>query len=234
MPISSYQSEFGASLACWNPAAAAAAAADASPQSVALIRDRLGSHAAAAAIFGVERQKPGDRRSRTSARRARSAQGGAARSPPGIGKTRYVPFVTPEQKRGKHSGYPVDVTEGHLQANPSDAIGFERSVHLRGMANASGPTKAFRIPGGPAKPATRKQEEVLHHLDPFVRVVDHEGPRGRACRFPCGGYALDALNISPLEPGPESFVPYWDRETPYRGKSNKYPRELDPYPSSVK
>lgn len=149
----------------------------------------------------MERPPPVVAGGRGKQRRPRRAQSAA------VGETRYVPFVTPDQPRGKHKSYPMSVAEGHLR-DTGDPIGFERAVHLSGGQAFTGSgalKKAAPIPNAP-KP---KRGEALHHLDPRAR-------------------------ISPLELGPEPFVPYWDREKAIRGKSNKYPRELDPYPSSPK
>lgn len=224
--LTAYNSDFGSSVACWAPSAGAPALQDLTAADLRRKFNKLSSHAITAPMaLGVKDRHAGGRR------RPRSA--GPASS------TRYVPFVTTEQRRGKFSRYPMQVAEGHLH-HPSDTIGFTRDVHLNGSPKPrpdGGVVKAFPMPGVIKGGRREGGGRPIHHLDPRSRITDDDGVRGRACRYPRGGYRMEAQHaISPLDPpdGPELWKPYWELEKQRRGKNSKYPHDLDPYPSSPK
>lgn len=130
-------------------------------------------------------------------------------------RTSYAPFETEEIPRGKFSAFPASVTR-QLPMAP-DPLGYTPYRHSPGMWCA--PDEGYYLSDG-----------CRHTI-----CGDRGSPRGRACRFPTGGYPIGYgpawSFISETEDAPPAWYRYADLEDQARGKGSRYPHELDPYPN---
>eukprot|EP00929_Paragymnodinium_shiwhaense_P016461 TRINITY_DN124834_c0_g1_i1.p1 TRINITY_DN124834_c0_g1~~TRINITY_DN124834_c0_g1_i1.p1 ORF type:complete len:312 (-),score=0.62 TRINITY_DN124834_c0_g1_i1:88-1023(-) len=175
-------------------------------------------------------------------RRRSSGPSAAPGSLAGFRVTSFSPFETRDTPRGKFSHFPSGVTRsvprpkdplGFTPYGPSTATGVGMlSGNAVPRADASGGYAAL---GGDMPWAEQPSSARRHHLDAQVREHDRCGPRGRACRFPGGGYIVGGppliSHISHTQGDAGDGDLYMQLEHHPRGRGNRYPHELDPYPS---
>eukprot|EP00928_Gymnodinium_smaydae_P040651 TRINITY_DN27552_c0_g1_i1.p1 TRINITY_DN27552_c0_g1~~TRINITY_DN27552_c0_g1_i1.p1 ORF type:complete len:231 (-),score=36.15 TRINITY_DN27552_c0_g1_i1:47-739(-) len=152
-------------------------------------------------------------------RRPQSAMIAAARART---RLRSRAFTTRETPRGKFCAFPTSLTR--LLPSAHDPLGY----------TPYGPSSATGLAAIGTLPA-RRGAGVWEEAE-ASRVGDGLAWRGRACRFPRGGYSIGAWDISGApddEPAPLR-PPYAGLEAQPRGRGCRYPRELDPYPAFQK
>eukprot|EP00440_Ansanella_granifera_P012070 gb/GFBE01013119.1/.p1 GENE.gb/GFBE01013119.1/~~gb/GFBE01013119.1/.p1 ORF type:complete len:245 (+),score=13.37 gb/GFBE01013119.1/:1-735(+) len=161
-------------------------------------------------------------------RRARSAGPAGRRKAAARGAScnTYSPFASREPPRGKFSSFPAAITRV-LPRSP-DPLGY----------TPYGPSTATGLEGYTAEDAPRQKSRPPVEVQ---GVVPHEegqqGTRGRASRYPFGGYPTDVVkspmlhSISATEDSPASWRRYEELEGQPRGRASRYPKPLDPYPA---
>mmetsp|Transcript_82695 Transcript_82695/g.145962 ORF Transcript_82695/g.145962 Transcript_82695/m.145962 type:complete len:222 (+) Transcript_82695:58-723(+) len=155
---------------------------------------------------------------------------GSAQRPPRARSARPVrscntfsPFQSREPPRGKFSSFPASITR--VIPKSPDPLGF----------TPYGPSTASGLAGyaaGQTSPSVRAQGIV-----PW-QEGQQGAARGRANRFPPGGYMVHDGPIPHAISMTEDMEPPWssyeELEEHPRGRASRYPRDLDPYPAFEK
>lgn len=137
----------------------------------------------------------------------------------------YHPFTSLELPRGKFKGFPTSVTK--ILPAGGDPLGY----------TPYGPSTATGLPGyamgdNKAGVPVRKQGIVP------VEEGGQGAARGRASRYPTGGYPVQSSpvlhSISATEDAAAPWRTYAELEDLPRGRASRYPSHLDPYPSFIK
>eukprot|EP00930_Biecheleria_cincta_P096645 TRINITY_DN88465_c0_g1_i1.p1 TRINITY_DN88465_c0_g1~~TRINITY_DN88465_c0_g1_i1.p1 ORF type:complete len:229 (-),score=18.92 TRINITY_DN88465_c0_g1_i1:115-801(-) len=220
MGISTYDDDFGGmdhwAVAAYAPGAGCAVYANVSDLPAGLRRR--------AEFVARDQMCGGYRTPRGHMRRNSSGSAVKRRKSSGKGSScnQYNPFISIENPRGKFKSFPTSITK--VLPSRSDPLGF----------TPYGPSSATGLPSFDAGDGTGRVE-VRHQGIVPLQEGWQGAVRGRASRYPTGGYPIQSSpvlhSISATEDAVAPWRTYAELEDLPRGRASRFPAELDPYPA---